>query len=477
MSVTSGLKVLLMGLCMIGAVSACAPRPVQVSGGVATATLAPVLSQTPRLTATPAPTRTPIPTFTPVPPTPTVTFTPSNTPTATPIPPVIGVVVSSQSINVRTGPGITYGGVQALTPNTRIEVIGQSSDGRWFNVKLEDGREGWVFADLLDVLPTQTPIPTFTPTPDLTSVALGTVFPTAVLGGAPVTPTPALDLISPTPVIPVTRDPNAPTPTPRVVLNTPSPTPRLAEIDSTPVLQTFTPTPSPTATRQLRVDESVLPVIDIEALNATATALANIPLLPPTATLTLTPDSATNLIVTPDTGSIFSRGAAIAPTGSANTAAATPSTGASAPQVTGTAPSSEAAILQNGVDVLAYCDDTSFNAPAPVNLLEGSTIDIYWVWYAATEAYIQQHLDAATYEISIDGVALRNVSQYRQATQRSGSDYVVYWYAPAGPLTAGEHVIRYRVTWRERIFDGYNFYGPGTNYAVEEGSCTFTVYR
>lgn len=447
-------------LLMLFTVAACAPRPVVQNSGVPTATLAPIVSQTPRLTATPAPTRTPIPTFTPIPPTATTTLTPSNTPTPTEPPPIIGVVNSLQSVNVRTGPGITYSEFVALEPNSDVEVIGQSSDGRWFNILLDNGDEGWIFADLLRLLPTPTPFPTFTPTVDQTAIALGTVFPTAVVGGGAITATLPPDLISPTPVIIVTQDPNAPTPTPRVILSPePTSTPRVSSLDSTPILLTFTPTPSITPIPSLPVDESVLPVIDIASINATATALAGAPIFPTNPpTRTPAPERGTNLIITPDTGntSILDR----------------PTANPSAP-----APQSDTAIIQEAVDVLAYCDDPSFNAPAPDNLKAGSTIDIFWTWYASEEQYIQQHLDAASYEIEIDGIPLRNIDQYRLPTQAAGNDVVAYWYAPAGPLAAGEHIITYRVTWSEQIFDGYNFYGPGSTYAVEEGSCTFTVYE
>jgi len=458
--------------------AACGTQAVPQSADIATATLAPIVSQTPRLTATPRPTRTPIPTFTPVPPTPTTTLTPSDTPTPTEVPPVIGVVNSLQSVNVRNGPGITYREFQALPPGTGVEVIGQSSNGDRLNVLLEDGDEGWIAARLLRLQPTATPFPTVTPTVDETAVALGTVFPTAVIGGGTVTPTPVNAGVSPTPVVAVTRDPNEPTPTPRVQIASAGATAsaiatsRGASIDSTPVLLTFTPTPSPTSTSALVVDESVLPVVDVDALNATATALSRAADLP---TLSPTPN-----VLTPDTGSIFGP--------RTQTPAATPGTPSAVgnadedePQTVdapdGPAPVSAGVTVQEGADVLAYCDDPSIDTPAPEDLAAGSTVDIYWVWYASTEQYVRDHLNAARYEIAIDGVPLRNLSQYRQPIEDTPGDYVVYWYAPVGPLAAGEYEITYRVTWAQQIFDGYNYYGPGTTRAVEEGTCTLTVYE
>ncbi|MGV2437503.1 MAG UNVERIFIED_CONTAM: SH3 domain-containing protein [Anaerolineae bacterium] len=50
-----------------------------------------------------------------------------------------------------------FSDIIVLAPTTRVEVLGQSSDGRWYNVLMNDGQEGWVAASLLSLLPTPTP--------------------------------------------------------------------------------------------------------------------------------------------------------------------------------------------------------------------------------------------------------------------------------------------------------------------------------
>src|SRR5690606_11147957 len=106
----------------------------------------------------------------------------------------------------------------------------------------------------------------------------------------------------------------------------------------------------------------------------------------------------------------------------------------------------------------------------------GSTITVWWSWFARETAQINQHLDAATYEVRVDGNLLTNINQYRTSISKPANDYVVSWFVPyLTPLTAGEHRITYRVTWTAEITDGYKNYGPGTTNLVEEGSCTFTV--
>jgi hypothetical protein len=379
---------------------------VQVVEGIATDTLAPIVSMTPRFTATPVPSRTPLPTFTLTPSNTPLSPTPSNTPTPTATPPITGIVASLQTVNVRQGPGIEFNAIIALTPGTGVMILGQNEDGRWLNIRLDDGREGWISAALLRVNPTPTLVPTATPSPDMTALALGTPLPTAVLGGGTVTPTPPLSVVTPSPVG--------------------------ATLAAPPVTTTSGAPP--------------LPVIDVTAINLTATSLAL-----PTTTPTFTPLPAISATPSvPFIGVTFTPAPGSGGEGSTN--------------------------QQQGVDVLAYCDNRNFGRPAPTNLLAGATIDIFWGWYASTRELIQQHVDNVIYDVRIDGVALTNWRQYASSirVERDGN-YHIYWYVPYGPLAAGEHKITYSVTWSQQITDGYDFFGPGTNRASESGTCTFTV--
>lgn len=154
-----------------------------------TATLALIVSMTPRFTATPVATRTPLPTFTY---TPSITPIPSDTPippSPTEPPPIVGIVASSQTVNVREGPGTAFRAILALNPGTGVTLLGQSEDGDWYNIQMDDGSEGWISSSLLRLQATPTLPPTALPTVDPTNVALGTIYPTALLGGLPVTPT------------------------------------------------------------------------------------------------------------------------------------------------------------------------------------------------------------------------------------------------------------------------------------------------
>lgn len=193
------------------------------SAGIATDTLAPIVSMTPRFTATPIPSRTPLPTYTLTPSNTPVSPTPSDTPPPTATPAITGIVASLQTVNVRTGPGVDFSTITALVPGTGVEILGQNEDGRWLNIRMDDTKEGWIATSLVRINPLPTLEPTATPSPDLTAIALGTPLPTAVLGGGTITPTPPGSVVSPTPVDPNGGATEAPTSTFELpVINVPS---------------------------------------------------------------------------------------------------------------------------------------------------------------------------------------------------------------------------------------------------------------
>jgi uncharacterized protein YgiM (DUF1202 family) len=136
---------IMVGLMM----AACTGSATEISSLPPTATLAPIVSMTPRFTATPVPSRTALPTFTFTPSVSPIPPTASDTPTPTEVPPIMGIIASINTVNVREGPGTGFSAFEALRPGTRVEVLGQNAEGNWLNIQLEDGREGWISTDLL----------------------------------------------------------------------------------------------------------------------------------------------------------------------------------------------------------------------------------------------------------------------------------------------------------------------------------------
>ena len=271
-----------------------------------------------------------------------------------------------------------------------MQIIGQSADAAWYSIKLENGDEGWVSADLLFIEDTPTPFPTASPNAAATF---------------PETASPA------------------------------------ATIDN----ESLTLSPA-TASNEPLVFE--VPIVDIDSIHFTATALvssAASAAATPENTVAAAEDSASDAASPPASDDVIE-----VPTRSAN-----------APR--------------SGVDVFAFCNDSRHGIAPPTNLSAGSSIEIFWAWFATTDAYLRQHTANASHELRVNGRRIANVDQFRRPPVTRGRDRVVYWYVPFGPLEAGDYLITYRVTWQNAITDGYDSFGPGTATEFEEESCNFVV--
>ncbi len=112
--------------------------------------------------------------------------TPSPTAEVTP-----GAVVrGDQNINLRKGPGSDYDGLGPIAPGATMEVVAttEMNGQTWYQVKLADGRLGWVREDLVeanekvDAVPRASDVPqTSTPQPKLTATPRPETTPSEIL--------------------------------------------------------------------------------------------------------------------------------------------------------------------------------------------------------------------------------------------------------------------------------------------------------
>lgn len=396
-----------------------------------TDTLQPAPSLTPRLTATIAPTSTDLPTFTPtatlteIPPTATDTLTPTLTPT------VFGIVSAVNRINVRTGPDVTSDLLTSLPAGEGVQIIGQNSDGSWYNVRLDDGREGWMASRFIRVEPSSTPVPTTTPSPDLTALFLGTPLP-ATESSSGVTATP------PTQVAAASADED-----------------NENERATVPPIET---------------DGALagVPTIDNSTIFETATALAG-----GIATPTLVGDTGDE--DTAEADATDDRVVTVDTPDATEADADTDSDDEDTAEASAT-PRPSATPRGRTVRVFAFCDDPQFGAVTNVPVVvAGDTIEIWWGWIASTEDQVLDHIEASETELTVNGELIEDVDQFVGEIEPFGQSYIAYWEVPFGPVESGEITITYQVTWETAIYDGSNFFGPETSIPFEQESCTVTV--
>ena len=118
-------------------------------------------------------------------PSPTSTFTPPPSPTPAQTAPTL--IVVSEFLNVRAGPGIEYPKIGELARSASVRALARSADGRWWQIDYGNDT-GWVSADYVYVIE------------DQAALALPTVPPPK--SPSPRTPPPAAGAASPAPTLP-----------------------------------------------------------------------------------------------------------------------------------------------------------------------------------------------------------------------------------------------------------------------------------
>lgn len=142
--------------------STATPSPVPPG---ATATLTPMPTESPAQaisipvappTMTPRPivelpTHTPSLTHTPLPPTPSPTTTPS--PVPSPTTPSVDAEVTEigDGLRLRAGPGLSASVLANLPAGAKLQFIGRTSDGGWYQVVTTDNKTGWVWGAYLRI--------------------------------------------------------------------------------------------------------------------------------------------------------------------------------------------------------------------------------------------------------------------------------------------------------------------------------------
>ena len=99
----------------------------------------------------PSPTRTasPLPSETAVP-TASATPLPTETATATAAP-VTQARILAAAANLRDGPGTDFAVIGSLAANDRVELLEQTADGFWYQVRLADGSVGWIGSTVAEI--------------------------------------------------------------------------------------------------------------------------------------------------------------------------------------------------------------------------------------------------------------------------------------------------------------------------------------
>jgi hypothetical protein len=125
---------------------------------------------------------------------------------------------------------------------------------------------------------------------------------------------------------------------------------------------------------------------------------------------------------------------------------------------------------------LIFVECNQFTMAEPGIIYDNDEITFFWSWYAYTQAQVQDHMDNVEYSVTFYGNNLVPVPYVLESEiEYIGYDWWVFYTAPMGNLRPGHYGIAFYTQWDAPITDGYDDYGPGTDYPLLNGSCDFDV--
>jgi hypothetical protein len=131
---------------------------------------------------------------------------------------------------------------------------------------------------------------------------------------------------------------------------------------------------------------------------------------------------------------------------------------------------------QNIVRVMDYC---SIYGKSPVEVSRSDEVVIFDGWMAKEYVLVNDHIENIILDIRFDGenIALDSISEIVPDYDSNGNieGYDVYFEKNIGKLPPGAHLVEAIVSWKQKIFDGWDYYGPGTNNETIEGHCVIIV--
>jgi len=114
------------------------------------------------------------------------------------------------------------------------------------------------------------------------------------------------------------------------------------------------------------------------------------------------------------------------------------------------------------------CED--FSIPA------GTNIGLFYEWTSQTEEQNKAYFEAAEHQVYVNDNPIDAVMDGLNGVEEDGQGYFkqLFWM-DIGNYPAGTYTLRNVITFTEPVFDGWDWYGPDSDYAIMESECTVTV--
>ncbi len=126
-------------------------------------------------------------------------------------------------------------------------------------------------------------------------------------------------------------------------------------------------------------------------------------------------------------------------------------------------------------DTYVYASCTLIGQDRQIRVAPGTPVTILWGWKASTAAQLQEFLDNDITTVTLDGKNVSATAPYGIESSIPGS-YKLLWFVQLGTsLSPGTHQIVFDESWKNMIFDGANFFGPGSQTETQHDECEIVV--
>jgi hypothetical protein len=103
----------------------------------------------------------------------------------------------------------------------------------------------------------------------------------------------------------------------------------------------------------------------------------------------------------------------------------------------------------------------------------GNMFELAWGWKAMTEQQVRDYLESAVTRVTFNGEEVTDLEQ--TSIYESEGAYHVDWWKILGVLDRGKYAMTFFETYETKIFDGWDYFGPGTDNESTEDTCYLIV--
>ncbi len=125
------------------------------------------------------------------------------------------------------------------------------------------------------------------------------------------------------------------------------------------------------------------------------------------------------------------------------------------------------------VYISALC--TLMARPVRSDFPAGHPAIVVWGWSAKTEEQVREYIRVSTVVVTFDGIEIPGQQQGDVPFDEKANLYKAVWTSNIGIPKLGIHTVTYLLTFSEKLFDGFDYYGPGAGKEKQEDKCEIDV--